>query len=288
MPPKANQADRFVGTATRRGGVVQAEGIAARMKSNIESNQKMPGTSPEGARDEREAAERVQQMFTRIAPRYDFLNHLLSFSLDHTWRRRTARVFQHILCRSDAHVLDVCCGTGDLAFALDHVRKTAATPIIGADFVEPMLARAQEKAAAAKRCAVFIGADALSLPFCDASFDLVTSAFGFRNLANYESGLREIARVLKPGGEVGILEFSEPGNGLMAAAFRFYFRRVLPRVGGAISGSREAYSYLPTSVAKFPSPKDLAVTMQDCGFKDAMFEVWNFGSVVLHLAKRED
>lgn len=264
------------------------------MKS-IESNEKMPGTRPEGVRDEREAAERVQKMFTRIASRYDFLNHLLSFSLDHIWRRRTARIFEHILRRPDARVLDLCCGTGDLAFALDRERARvlcyaagSRTTITGVDFVLPMLARAQEKAAAAKRRAVFIGADALGLPFGNASFDLVTSAFGFRNLANYESGLREIARVVKPGGEVGILEFSDPGNGLMAAAFRFYFRQVLPRVGGAISGSSDAYSYLPASVAKFPSPQKLADEIQRCGFVDATFESWNFGSVVLHRATKRE
>lgn len=246
----------------------------------------MSGTRPEGARDERQAAERVQKMFARIAPRYDFLNHLLSFSLDRVWRRRTARMFQHILKRPEARVLDLCCGTGDLAFALDRERSVRAWPIIGADFVEPMLVRAQEKAAGATRSTPFLAADALNLPFFDAGFDLVTSAFGFRNLANYEAGLREIARVLKPGGEVGILEFSEPESGFMAAAFRFYFRRVLPRVGGAISGSSDAYSYLPASVAKFPSPKELADEMERCGFRDATFEAWNFGSVVLHSGKK--
>jgi len=247
----------------------------------------LPGTRPVGARDEREAAERVQKMFAGIAPRYDFLNHLLSFSLDRVWRARTARIFRHILQRPDARVLDLCCGTGDLALAFDGVRASAAAPIVGADFVEPMLVRAQAKTRrASSRHAVFVAADALKLPFPDAAFDLVAAAFGFRNLANYELGLREIARVLKPGGEVGILEFSEPGSGPMAAAFRFYFRQILPRVGGAISGSSEAYAYLPASVAKFPSAEELAALMEECGFADARFQAWNFGSVVLHRGKR--
>jgi demethylmenaquinone methyltransferase / 2-methoxy-6-polyprenyl-1,4-benzoquinol methylase len=250
------------------------------------SADKLPGTRPAGVRDEREAAERVQKMFTRIAPRYDFLNHLLSFSLDRVWRRRTARVFQHILQQPDARVLDLCCGTGDLALALDRDRLPDSAPVLGADFVEPMLVRAQAKAGAASRRAVFLVADALTLPFADASFNLVTSAFGFRNLANYETGLREIARVLKPSGEVGILEFSEPGRGAMAAAFRFYFWQILPRVGGAISGSGEAYCYLPASVANFPSPEELSVLMEGCGFADTSFEAWNFGSVVLHRGRR--
>jgi demethylmenaquinone methyltransferase/2-methoxy-6-polyprenyl-1,4-benzoquinol methylase len=249
--------------------------------------EKVSGTRPRGVRDEREAAERVQEMFARIAPRYDFLNHLLSFSLDHVWRRRTADRFKQILQRPEARVLDLCCGTGDLAFALGRQRGATATPIFGADFVEGMLVRARGKAASARRSAIFIASDALNLPFPDASFDLVTSAFGFRNLANYEHGLQEIARVLKPGGEVGILEFSEPGSGPLAGVLRFYFRQVLPRIGGAISGSGEAYSYLPASVAKFPSPPELAKLMMKCGFGDTRFESWNFGSVVLHRGKKD-
>jgi len=253
--------------------------------------EKLSGTRPEGARDEREAAARVREMFGRIVPRYDFLNHLLSFSLDRVWRRRTARRFLHILRRPEARVLDLCCGTGDLAFALDRVRKhgdSAAqrSPVIGADFVEAMLERANEKARRNKHDAVFAAADALHLPFPDASFDLITSAFGFRNLASYEQGLREIARVLKQGGEAGILEFSEPVRGPMAGIFRFYFKNILPRVGGAISGDSEAYAYLPGSVAKFPSPPELSALMRQAGFADVRIASWNFGSVVLHSARR--
>lgn len=251
------------------------------------------GTRPEGSRDEREAAAHVREMFTRIAPRYDFLNHLLSFSLDHVWRRRTARRFRAILAQPGARVLDLCCGTGDLAFALDRVRsaaqgssREARRPVIGSDFVEPMLVQARVKASTGNRVVVFSAADALHLPFPDASFELVTSAFGFRNLANYEEGLREIARVLKPGGEVGILEFSEPGSGPMGALFRFYFRRILPRIGGAISGDSQAYAYLPGSVAKFPSPAGLAVLLEKTGFADVRVASWNFGSVILHSARR--
>jgi demethylmenaquinone methyltransferase/2-methoxy-6-polyprenyl-1,4-benzoquinol methylase len=248
-------------------------------------------------------------MFTRIAPRYDFLNHLLSFSLDRIWRRRTAKHFLHILRRPDARVLDLCCGTGDLALALDRARSEGRglnpavtgmstsgvstpedssrfAPIIGSDFVEAMLTRAQEKARNGHRAAIFAAADALHLPFPDASFDLVTTAFGFRNLTNYEDGLREFARVLKRGGELGILEFTEPGSGPLAGMFRFYFRRVLPVIGGAVSGDREAYSYLPTSVRKFPSPSELAALMEKVGFTDVRFTSWNFGSVILHSARR--
>jgi demethylmenaquinone methyltransferase / 2-methoxy-6-polyprenyl-1,4-benzoquinol methylase len=252
----------------------------------------LPGTRPRGATDEREASARVRDMFTRIAPRYDFLNHLLSFSLDRIWRRRTAKRFLHILSRPEARVLDLCCGTGDLTFALDRARSAAVDPaqrrepVVGSDFVEAMLVRAREKAAASHRGTLFAAADALHLPFADSSIDLVTTAFGFRNLANYEEGLREFARVLRRGGELGILEFTEPGSGPMAGIFRFYFQHVLPRVGGAISGDKEAYAYLPGSVSKFPSPPELATLMQKTGFADVRFASWNFGGVILHSAKR--
>jgi demethylmenaquinone methyltransferase / 2-methoxy-6-polyprenyl-1,4-benzoquinol methylase len=253
----------------------------------------LPGTRPEGSHDEREASARVRDMFTRIAPRYDFLNHLLSFSIDRIWRRRTAQRFIEILRRPDARVLDLCCGTGDLAFALDRARSRAfeasqshRSPLIGSDFVEPMLTRAREKACHANRSVVFAAADALHLPFPDASFDLVTTAFGFRNLANYEHGLREIARVLKKDGEVGILEFTEPASGPLAGLFRLYFKHILPRVGGAISGNAEAYKYLPGSVAKFPAPAELAALMERTGFTAVRIASWNFGSVTLHSARR--
>jgi demethylmenaquinone methyltransferase / 2-methoxy-6-polyprenyl-1,4-benzoquinol methylase len=252
----------------------------------------LPGTRPEGSRDERDASARVREMFTHIAPRYDFLNRLLSLSIDRIWRRRTAARFAEILRRPDAHVLDVCCGTGDLAFALDRWRPRPSEggapplPIIGSDFVEPMLTRAREKARAADRPLAFAAADALHLPFADASFDLVTTAFGFRNLANYEDGLREFARVLERGGELGILEFTEASSGPIAGLFRFYFQHILPRIGGAISGNAEAYKYLPGSVATFPSPPELAALMERTGFAEIRIASWNFGSVILHSARR--
>jgi demethylmenaquinone methyltransferase / 2-methoxy-6-polyprenyl-1,4-benzoquinol methylase len=246
----------------------------------------LPGTRPQGARDEREAAVRVQAMFARIAPRYDFLNHLLSFSLDRLWRRRTARKFAHILRQPEARILDLCCGTGDLTFSLERLRSSPSAPVIGSDFVEGMLARAQEKARAANHSAVFAAADALHLPFGDASFHLITAAFGFRNLANYEEGLREFARVLKPGGELGILEFSEPASGRFAGLFRFYFRQILPRVGKTISGDAEAYAYLPGSINKFPSALELIALTENNGFADVRVDSWNFGTVLLHTARR--
>jgi demethylmenaquinone methyltransferase/2-methoxy-6-polyprenyl-1,4-benzoquinol methylase len=273
-------------------------------------NTPAPGTRPEGILDERAASAYVRRMFSQIAPRYDLLNHLLSFNLDRFWRARTARRFAHILCRPEARVLDLCCGTGDLLLALVHQAaraKAQSTPrhgghgeagspraqaglFVGCDFAHPMLTRASEKARLFRgTCApapAFSECDALQLPFADASFDLVTAAFGLRNLANYEAGLREILRVLKPGGEAGILEFAAPRNSFCTRLYNLYFTRLVPCIGGAISGSDAAYAYLPASVSKFPSMEELARLMHTQGFAEARFEAWMMGTVGLHRARK--
>jgi demethylmenaquinone methyltransferase/2-methoxy-6-polyprenyl-1,4-benzoquinol methylase len=183
-------------------------------------------------------------------------------------------------------VLDLCCGTGDLALAF---RKEAplGAEIVGSDFVPEMLARARSKAATSGANVTFVEADALSLPFSDGSFDLVSCSFGFRNLANYERGMLEIVRVMKPGGVVAILEFAEPSGKLFGSLYRFYFRRVLPRLGGLISGNASAYTYLPRSVSKFPSPEALRGLFERSGYADARFELWTGGIVALHTAKKQ-
>jgi demethylmenaquinone methyltransferase/2-methoxy-6-polyprenyl-1,4-benzoquinol methylase len=249
------------------------------------------GTRPEGVENEADASRKVREMFAKIAPRYDFLNHFLSFETDRLWRKRTARILRPILERSDANVLDLCCGTGDLSFALAREGKAR---VIGADFAHPMLVRANEKSAAQARSSSdgmqrtlpFLEADALRLPFAEGSFDLVTTAFGFRNLANYEAGLREIRRVLKPGGTIAILEFTEPPAGLLGALYRWYFYEVLSRIGGLISGNYAAYTYLPKSVARFFLPPELASLMKEVGYASVDFRLWTFGTVALHTAVR--
>lgn len=250
----------------------------------------LPGTRPAGTCDETAASRQVREMFSRIAPRYDLLNHLLSLRFDVMWRRRLARRFAPILARPEARILDVCCGTGDLALALAGARSASAgsngSCLMGADFAHPMLARARDKAAgSARRQIEFVEADALSLPFADGSFDLVATAFGFRNLANYAAGLRECRRVLAPGGSLALLEFAEPRSALFGNLFRFYFHRVLPAVGAAVSGHAEAYSYLPESVARFPGPRELAELMEQSGFGDVTFESWTAGIVTLHTGR---
>src|ERR1700722_16542372 len=243
------------------------------------------GAAPEGARDQDSAARAVREMFTAIAPRYDLLNHVLSCNVDRLWWRRTARTFGHIWDRPDARVLDLCCGTGDMTFALRREAGKSGAQILGADFSHAMLQRAGEKSAAGASRPGWIEADALRLPFPDQHFDLVTSAFGFRNLADYDAGLREIARVLRPGGECGILDFSEP-EGLIGHLYRIYFKQVLPRVGTLISGVSAPYSYLPNSVERFPEPEEMLERMRRAGFRDANWTPYTFGIAGLYRGKK--
>jgi demethylmenaquinone methyltransferase/2-methoxy-6-polyprenyl-1,4-benzoquinol methylase len=259
--------------------------------ANVAATEPVKGTQPEGAHTEAEASQRVREMFTQIAPSYDVLNHLLSLQLDRLWRARVARRLSAILANPDALVLDLCCGTGDLAFSLV---KSGPAHIVGADFAHTMLVRARAKSQrvpshsglTAPPTMPLFEADALRLPFADSSFDLVTTAFGFRNLANYEAGLREIQRVLKPGGTIAILEFTEPPDDFVGKVFRWYYRNVLPRIGGLISGDSSAYIYLPKSVARFFRPPELASLMASVGYCSVDFKVWTFGAVALHTAVR--
>ena len=241
------------------------------------------GASPSGARDTDSAAQAVREMFTAIAPRYDLLNHLLSFNIDRLWWRRTARKFTHILNRPEARVLDLCCGTGDMTFALHRRAGKTSPKILGADFSHAMLTRAEKKSSGLPLR--WVEADALHLPLSNDSFDLVTSAFGFRNLADYDAGLREIVRVLRPDGECGILDFGEPG-GVVGRFYRFYFRNVLPKVGTMISGVKGPYAYLPASVARFPEPAEMLERMRRAGFREATWTPYTFGIAGLYRGKK--
>lgn len=222
-------------------------------------------------------------MFSSIAPRYDLLNHLLSFNVDRLWWRRTARAFEAILARKDARVLDLCCGTGDMAFALCRRAGGARPLILGADFSHPMLQRAAQKSAGTPLC--WVEADALRLPLPDDSLDLVTAAFGFRNLSDYDAGLREIARVLRPGGETGILDFGEP-CGIIGSVYRLYFRHMLPKIGTVISGVKGPYQYLPSSVERFPAPQQMLERMRGAGFREASWTPYTFGIAGLYRARK--
>jgi len=248
------------------------------------------GAKPQGATTEADAAQAVRQMFASIAPRYALLNHVLSANIDRLWWRRTAHRFRPILADPNAAVLDICCGTGDMTMALLKLRPRNSQPIFAADFARAMLTRGTlkfgaESRGADKPYAIPLEADALHLPLKDASLDLVVTAFGFRNLANYESGLREFHRVLKPGGRLGILEFSEPG-GRLGKAYAVYFRRVLPTIGRLVYGKQGPYNYLPTSVDNFPPPPQMLALMQSTGFAQCTWKAYTFGIAGLYTAAR--
>ncbi|HZD31984.1 MAG TPA: ubiquinone/menaquinone biosynthesis methyltransferase [Candidatus Angelobacter sp.] len=247
------------------------------------AGERVIGAAPVGAADEASAALAVRDMFGSIAGKYDLLNHVLSMNVDRLWWNRTARTFDAILVRPGARVLDLCCGTGDMTFALHRGTKGHPGDLVGADFSHPMLVRATQKTG--DRKIRWIEADALNLPLGGDQFDLVTAAFGFRYLANYDRGLAEIYRVLAANGEVGILDFGEP-KGLMGALYRVYFRNVLPAIGTVISGVSGPYAYLPRSVQRFPAPEEMLQRMRSVGFRQVSWTPYTFGIAGLYRGKK--
>ncbi len=239
------------------------------------------GNKPPGPDNPQARARWVRGMFTRVAPRYDLLNHLLSFNLDRYWRARVARRVASVLARSGARALDLCCGTGDLLAALRRRALAAGTQplLIGCDYCHSMLVAARKKLPDA----VLLEADALALPLPDASVDLITVAFGLRNLSDFRAGLREMQRLLRPGGVAAILEFSRPRSTALRMLYRVYSEHILPRIGGWISGVPEAYRYLPESVARFPEPDQLAALMREAGFTQVELATMSGGIVALHI-----
>ncbi len=225
---------------------------------------------------------RVRQMFSAIAPQYDRLNHLLSMNIDRYWRWRTARLASP---GSPGPVLDVCTGTGDLAFAFSR-RMGPQAKIVGADFCRPMLEIGERKR---QRLGIdgqvqFVEADAQRLPFLDNTFELVSVAFGLRNVADTDQGLREMYRVCRPGGRVAVLEFSTPTWQPMAGLYGFYFRRILPKIGQRLArNDQEAYGYLPASVSEFPSGEALLDRMRAAGLRDARATTLTFGVATLYV-----
>lgn len=230
---------------------------------------------------ELEHARKVREMFSRISPKYDFLNHFLSINIDKRWRRLVRRSLETVLNDKNALVLDVACGTGDLSIEL---QKDSAAKVIGTDFCRPMLAIADQKNESQAKSIPYVEGDAMSLPFPDKSFDALTIAFGLRNLSNWEDGLRELIRVLKPGGKLVVLEFSEPIVPGFRQIYQFYFNRVLPKIGGAFSGETSAYQYLSDSVSKFPNQKNLRNMMIDAGLTDVEYKNLTGGIAAIHRA----
>ena len=235
--------------------------------------------------DKRET--RIRRMFGAIAPRYDLLNHLLSLNVDRWWRRQTTRLAPPDSA-DPAPILDVCTGTGDLALAYDRAAGRCL-PIIGADFCRPMLLPAREKArrrGAAGRVS-FVEADAQGLPFADATFQLVTVAFGLRNVTDTDRGIREMVRVARPGGRVAILEFSRPRHWLFGRMYCLYFRRLLPVIGQLVSRSRDsAYNYLPASVMEFADGEALADKLRGHGLTEVRWYPLTFGIATLYVGRK--
>ncbi len=228
-------------------------------------------------------ARAVRAMFAEIAPSYDRLNKLLSVNTDRRWRRLAVKELADVLARPAALALDLCCGTADLTLELAEQAR-----VVGCDFCHPMLVLGREKVARRHPSrAMLAEGDALCLPFADRQFDVVTVAFGLRNLASVEGGLKEIFRVLKPGGRVAVLEFSHPVVPIFRQVFQFYFHRILPRIGALVSGSDYAYSYLPASVKNFPDQRQLAEMMYQAGFTKVSYRNLSGGIAALHLGQRE-
>jgi demethylmenaquinone methyltransferase/2-methoxy-6-polyprenyl-1,4-benzoquinol methylase len=226
----------------------------------------------------RKGGSRVSRMFDRIAPTYDLLNHLLSANADVRWRRQAVSML-HLTGTERA--LDACTGTGDLALAL---LEGGAGSVEAFDFAPEMVRRAEEKAGDRIRFRV---ADATALPFADATFDVVTVGFGVRNLEDLDGGLREFARVLRPGGRLLVLEFSRPPNPVFRTVYHTYFMVVLPMVGNLVSGGADnAYAYLPRSVLSFPGPEALALKMGDAGFARVSVHPLTMGIATIHVATR--
>lgn len=220
-------------------------------------------------------------MFERIAPTYDLLNHVLSLNIDRRWRRFTGEKVAEAAAATGAGFLDLCCGTGDLSIELE-----AIGPTFGVDFCRPMLALAREKARRIGRSIALVEADALHVPFRDEHFDGVAIAFGLRNLESVEEGLIEIHRLVRPGGLAAILEFSHPTAPVFKTIFTLYFRRLLPILGNAVSGSRFAYKYLPDSVWMFPNQESLAGMMRAVGFSNVRYYNLSGGIAALHLGEK--
>ena len=241
------------------------------------------GTTPPGVSGEKQAAEWVRSTFAEIAPRYDLLNHLLSFNIDRGWRKALLRALNEKLQDPDAKILDLCCGTADVLIDLQSASRSR---ILGADFCHPMLTAAQQKTKERGFTAPLLEADALHLPIADSSLDAISAAFGFRNLANYGAGLAELFRVLKPAGVLAILEFSHPPGLLMRTGYGFYSRFILPVVGRIVSGSNDAYAYLPESIRKFPRAAELKNMMSSAGFSDTSYQLLTGGIAALHLGRK--
>ena len=244
----------------------------------------MTGVKDQNSVEMAEQRAAVERMFSAIAPRYDFLNRLLSAGRDRVWRREAIRATRLPI---DGRLLDVCTGTADMA--LETARQFPTATIAGVDFSGPMIDRGRQKVAGAGLAdrVVLSVAPAEALPFPDEAFDAATVAFGLRNVPDRCLALAEMRRVLKPGGRAVVLEFTTPPGRMFRRLYLWYFHRVLPVIGGLISGHRSAYAYLPASVGEFPPPKELTAWMEQAGFRDVSYRLLTGGIVAIHVGEKK-
>jgi demethylmenaquinone methyltransferase/2-methoxy-6-polyprenyl-1,4-benzoquinol methylase len=250
-----------------------------------------PATESAPAKPVDKSGARIRQMFGEISSRYDLMNHVLSGGVDYYWRWRTVRA---VPPSGDSPILDVCTGTGDLALAY-YKAANGRVSVVGSDFTREMLVIADRKsvrqraeAEAAGRSFVFVEADTLALPFADDQFQIVSVAFGLRNVVDTVGGLREMARVCKPGGKVAVLEFSLPGNAILRSIYLWYFKNILPRLGQFFARNKQsAYNYLPESVGQFPSGEALARLMETAGLKPVTWRPLTFGIATLYIGEKQ-
>jgi len=225
-------------------------------------------------------APKVREMFSRLAERYDLVNDVMSFGMHRKWKREAVRLA--LDGRRGGRVLDLCCGTGDMSFLAEEL---GASSVVGADFTVPMLSVARRRAAEESRRPGFVGADALRLPFGDAVFDSITVGYGLRNVADPGNALREMRRVLAPGGRAVVLDFGKPDNRLASSLYFAYLKTMMPAVGWIFHGDPETYLYIPASLARYPAQRGVENLMRDAGFSNVRYENRLLGTMGLNVGE---
>lgn len=231
------------------------------------------------------AKEDVQEMFDTIVPRYDLMNHVMTLGMDFRWRRLLANLAKNTEDGPSDFVVDVACGTGDVAFELE---KVGVPLVTGLDFSSGMIAAAKKKATKRKSEVFFVEGDAMNMPFEDNAAGAATISFGMRNLPDYAAGVKEMARIVKPGGKVICLEMTPYNKPILKVPFNFYFHQVMPAIGWLLTREYEAYKYLPDSVKNFPTADEMAAIFREAGLKDVRYTMHGFGTVAMHVGVKAE
>jgi demethylmenaquinone methyltransferase/2-methoxy-6-polyprenyl-1,4-benzoquinol methylase len=229
-----------------------------------------------------ERAPKVREMFSRLAWRYDLVNDVMSFGLHRLWKKQTVALALSRLPSRRPRVLDLCCGSGDLCFLAE---DRGASQVVGADFTLPMLAVARRRKAREERHSDFVQADAMNLPFANATFDAITISYGLRNVADLDAALREMRRVLAPGGRAVVLDFGKPDNAVAGAIYRSFLRTVMPTVGWLFHGDPQTYLYIPESLERFPAQRGVERMMKTAGFANVRYEDRLLGTMGINVGE---